>query len=445
MKLVLGATASLLAFAGASAAETVQISLTTDVMQEIVTLNSDPSFCFTDGPDAGFCPFFQPYVDYVSPNGTDPSLIWDVSQIPGSPAEGSTNVISHGVLDAVVTFDASVLMQDLTGFTNPDGTELGQSNNVSTFHIVSMGNVVADAAIGVSRVLVANDVVVGVGGEMLDLVGIQAVPADNPEFPVTLVLGGDDQWFEDAAGAIPDWTRVVAGAVEYEEIYEFGFQPYDNAPYRIEEIIEGSLDGGSFTVRSFGAADGSSESAPLLPDSVASSEPGQGPSFGFDLAEATVDVEGAGFVFIDPEIAIGYTYEMNGSGEIVALKAPSLDAVNDPDGYLITLETGESFTLLPGEEIALTDPVRSLRLDGIDQALMLDPASTTTFVMGFQFAGLDQTSSIIQTALTVNTDDLGKPYDQLSAVPLPAGIWLGLSGFAALGVMRGAQGRRRAL
>jgi len=449
MALLLGG-ALVPALACIASANTVQIGVSgVDVTQNIlVTAVGDPSYYHVNqGPGdplaEGYI-FFEEYRRVLTEE-VDP---FDVSQIPSNAEEASSNVISTGILDGVWTFDASVLAQDLTGFNNQDGSSLGVTQSeISTFEVTRNGERVGGGVTTTIDILVANDLVVGVDGETLDVIAIAAgrTPGfddTDPDEPgssgVQLLISGGNNWFENAyddgtqSWNIPDFSEIVAGAVSYDDIV---FDVFGDSLY--EETIDGDLTGEQIFVNDFGAADGSGEDAPLLPDAettVLEDESGNtlaNPIFGFNVADATsVQIEGVDIVFIDPEIAVGYTYSLSGSGEIKGIMAPTLSAVNDPDGYTITVN-GVVFDIDPGEYIAFVDegvvgPVTELLLTGIDQSLMLDPLDSTTFVAGFSYFGQDSTSVFSQQAIIVDTD-------AIAPVPLPAGLPMVLAGFAALG------------
>lgn len=427
-----------------------QVTVTADVEQDILTLDGDPNFFDEGDPNIvgdefeGF-PFFDRHIDILTDfgNGLVP---WDPSQIPTAPnaslAGGPYNIISQGSLSGTWTFDASVLATDLTGTSidqNGEATLLGSSNAISTFEVIALGESIGGAITTTSEVFAANNVVVGENGEMLDLIGIQASGGDldgEGTEGVVLILGGADNWFETANGEIPDFANlIVTGAIEFEDnVFSDGGDPL------YVERINGSLDGAEVSFANFGAADGTAEETPLLPGGVAFDDGTDAPTFSFD-----VSVAGADFVFVDPEIAVGYTYELSGDGRIIGIKAPSIDAVDDADGYLITLPGGQQFRLLPGEEISLQEgivvmtasgdtvtpgaDITTLTLTDISTGLALDPLDATTFVAGFLFEDTGQNSVFGQTALVVDTDNL-------SAVPLPASMAFLLVGLGGLGLMR---------
>lgn len=466
---ILAGSTAMSTLATMATANTVQIGVAgVQIQQDIlVTAVGDPSFYHTNqGPGdplpEGYI-FFEEYIRVL----TEEAEVWDPAQIPASAQTAASNVVSTGSLDGVWTFDASILAQDLTGLTSADGTLLTPSSQpgVSTFEVTRDGARVAGGVTTSTEIFVGNDLVVGQGGETLDVIAIVAGRDPGFDFDaseegssgVQLLISGGNTWFEDAydpttdSWDIPDFSAIQVGFIELEEYY-YGDTDGDgigDVPL-FEQLISGELTGNQIFVNDFGAADGSGEDAPLLPDvesTVFEDEEGNplaNPIFGFDVAAATsVQIDGVDIVFIDPEIAVGYTYKMNGPGEVTGILAPTLAAVNDADGYTITVN-GVTFDIQPGQYIAFADrgvtgPVTQLILEGIDQDLMLDPLDSTTFVAGFSFLGEDMTSVFSQQAIIIDTDATGA--DALAPVPLPAGLPLLLSGFAVFG---GLAWRRRA-
>lgn len=412
------------------------------VTQDIITLQGHPGFyqsapIDSGAPDPGYI-FFDEHVRILN----EEARPWDPTQIPSSPlplnctnncGDVPYNVISTGQMTATMTFDADILaaanlLGATGGFTAGGeifGTELGTTSGaVSTIQIVSGGVPVVGAVSTTTTIFAANDISNGAGfsGDVL------AIVADIPTVPgvensgAILLLAGDTNWFEETgANAIPDFSKVTSFQTDYWERDNSSTGDYP----LYEMVISSDQISGSPTFQSFGAADGSAEDAPLLPDGADLS--GGTASFEFDLSEVLPE----GFVFVDPEIAVGYTYQLQGPGAISAFKAPTLAAVNDPDGYTIVMPDGTEFTILPGAVVDFVaegfNNVTTFNLTGISEDLMIDPDDATTFVGGFLFSGIGQGSSIAQTALTIDTD--APP-----PVPLPAGVWFLLTGVAGFGL-----------
>ena len=110
--------------------------------------------------------------------------------------------------------------------------------------------------------------------------------------------------------------------------------------------------------------------------------------------------------FIDPPIATGYDYTITGS-HFMSVKAPSLSAVNDPDGYLLSyLNAGvpASQNLLPGQSFNFPTSVGDFKITGILPSLALDPSDVALFPTGISVTGIPQQGlpevRITQTPIT---------------------------------------------
>ncbi|WP_136635397.1 VPLPA-CTERM sorting domain-containing protein [Pseudooceanicola onchidii] len=412
---------ALVALMGTTAqADVIQLGVNTDVAQTFFYNGPTPNEAYTHPNEVTDYPFFQQYVESVYEAG-----LWTESELNLSLDYAPQEITSFGRLEAIWTFDDVALAQDLTGYTDQDGTVIGSYDLNSTFQITTqLGDKDSTVSNGVN-VLAVNNMDVG-DGQMLDVIGIQALlPPTNPDednFGVLLMLSGGSNWFEDAAtsGEKLDLTTLERAAVMY-ELQHFEDRADDYVLYSVE--INGEVGRDQMKYRNFGAADGSSEDAPLLPEVIESNEDGA-PSFSFDLSDVDTDSQ---MVFIDPEIAVGYTYTLDGGKEISAIQAPTLAAVDDADGYLVTLPNGTTFRIQPGEIKVLDAPVTSFTLSDIDPLLGLDPLDQTTFVLGMQLSGQGD-AFLTQTAIVIDTDT--------PAVPLPAGIVLLASGVAGLGFAR---------
>jgi hypothetical protein len=129
-------------------------------------------------------------------------------------------------------------------------------------------------------------------------------------------------------------------------------------------------------------APGDTETLPLLPDRT--DEVGEVPVYHFEVPI----LDPGEIIWIDPIVAIGYTYEVTGA-EFTHVQAPAFATVPDSDGYRVSVG-GQSFSLGVGEILdfagAGLSSVNRFTLDGIDPALLLDPTSAIAFPLGISLA-----------------------------------------------------------
>ena len=173
------------------------------------------------------------------------------------------------------------------------------------------------------------------------------------------------------------------------------------------------------------ATPGSSQGLPLLPATFT-------PLGGF-VFNIPSPVPPGVIYWIDPEIAVGYTYEVLGA-EFAAVQAPSLSAIPDSDGYTLVFD-GLEIALAPGETYEFGPGVSMFQLLGIDPDLAIDPDDPLGFVTGVSFTNITSSVSVVQTAVRFDTG--GGP----SAVPLPASVFLLLGGLGALTGLRRRKAR----
>lgn len=197
-----------------------------------------------------------------------------------------------------------------------------------------------------------------------------------------------------------------------------------------DAVLDTTIYLSSFFSEGGGVPDGASEFNPILPSNPPD------PETGAFVIELPVDLEDGELVWIDPPIAVGYTYELNGNGSFASIVAPSLATVADLDGYTISIGGGV-YALGAGATLDLMalglNGVTSFALTGIDEALMLDPVNVAAFPLGISLVGVSGSVTITQTPITIDTS--------LPPVPLPAAGWMMLAGLGCLAQLRR---RRRA-
>lgn len=87
--------------------------------------------------------------------------------------------------------------------------------------------------------------------------------------------------------------------------------------------------------------------------------------------------------WIDPPVAVGYTYEITGA-KFVKIKAPNLSSVNDTDGYAFSYPTGSMGGISAGQEYTFLTPTSVFEIFGINPALTLDPNDSQAFPLGIE-------------------------------------------------------------
>jgi hypothetical protein len=165
---------------------------------------------------------------------------------------------------------------------------------------------------------------------------------------------------------------------------------------------------------------GSSEVLPLLPED-------NEPPFIFDIDPPDSDE----FVWVDPEIAIGYEFEVLAGSFFAGVRMPTNAVVPQSGDYEILVFDGAEFLpavqLGAGEEYSFgSGGVSRFRVTGIDPSLGLDPTDPLAFPTGLSFVSRVPTS-VSMTPLVV---------------PEPSAFLLMLVSLLVLG--RGSCHRRRA-
>lgn len=156
-----------------------------------------------------------------------------------------------------------------------------------------------------------------------------------------------------------------------------------------------------------GAAAGSTQLNPLMPDEI--NEETGGFSFTFEKSDE--------MIFIDPEVAIGYTYEMLSDNTFESILLPLIgdgeyilsiyDSVIGDFVGNFQLEDGViyDFDTFTSEEVTL------FQILGIETTAALDPTDTTAFITGLTFGGPSNIINMTQTPIIANvpTSDVPAP------------------------------------
>lgn len=176
-------------------------------------------------------------------------------------------------------------------------------------------------------------------------------------------------------------------------------------------VINGDPGFWSFSIRN-GLTPGATPSNPLLPVVVDD-------SFVFDF-----NIQEEQQIFIDPEVAVGYDYEVTSGPNFASVLLPTTIGDGVYDLYLwensdyvfsAALTGGTEYFFAPGG-------VSRFRILGIEVSANLDPNNPQAFVTGLTFVGAGAVS-LTQTPL-------------VSQVPLPASGWLLFSGLLAVGSLK---------
>lgn len=269
-------------------------------------------------------------------------------------------------------------------------------------------------------------------------------PDDNDQL-FTLAIIGDGNWFETTT--VDNLLNDIADKERRLTIEElsYGFDGEGFVPLGKVELQGVNVGGLSIEQRGF------DETTALLPDAI-DEETGA-----FEFTIDPSDFVDTPLVWIDPEIAVGYTYQITNEDGIVAITGgatPSQDAVANDGGYIITVThiidgaTGEliavsgdqyTFSVDQGTPFSFDNidgDVGKFELTGINPALMLDPEDTTIFQTGLSFFS---TSAVTATQTPITVCEGADCEQTPPAVPLPLPAVMLLTGLAGLGALRKVQ------
>lgn len=204
--------------------------------------------------------------------------------------------------------------------------------------------------------------------------------------------------------------------------FDFGASsgmPGDDAPNRYIVDNLAFTAAGADTLPGFG---GVIASDPILPQAQVPQADG---SIRFDFS-LVAGVGGAGVdfpVFIDPDVAVGYTYEVTAGPNVAAILVPA-PLANGDGTFVLVIEGLGSFELLAGEEFdvlaRVSGGISRFRIEGIDVDEALDPSDPEAFVTGLRFVGAGAVA-VSQQALVQAV-----PEPHVWATLLVGGICLGI-------------------
>ena len=182
----------------------------------------------------------------------------------------------------------------------------------------------------------------------------------------------------------------------------------------------------TMAIRNGSTSDGSTPEAPLLPEIV--TEDGFHFNFNIELGQT---------IFIDPEVAVGYEYEVTSGPNILRALFPVI--AGDTDGYeIFGLDNTLLGIAMAGEWFEFGAlGVTGFRLLDIEAGAGLDPANPQAFVTGLQFVAGGEVF-MTQDPITFDTGDNGQ-------VPEPSTVLLlGLGALASIAGRRVRRTRRAA-
>lgn len=228
------------------------------------------------------------------------------------------------------------------------------------------------------------------------------------------------------------YNNTSTGAFAYQQNFNCG-----SGSSFCGNITDGTVSSGYFLApRTYNApsisADpisipGDTPNNPILPiTNEDPTDPGT-PVFGFEFPVTNPE----DFLFIDPDVAVGYDYVVDSGPNITSLLLPT--GIGDNLFSLLLFDVAlndyvDAGTVLTGgtEYSFGVDGVDKFRIQGIETDANLDPTDPNAFVTGLKFSSTDVVS---MSQIPIS--------ESVSAVPIPPAVWLFGSGLLGLvGVAR---------
>ena len=178
-----------------------------------------------------------------------------------------------------------------------------------------------------------------------------------------------------------------------------------NVQFTITDVGDQSFDSGVFIGANSVSFDGGSRETPLLPETPTSStDPWVFPDFTVFDPDFTW--------WLDPDVAVGYIYNVTGGPKFATYNAPTLPFDNNYELFGSS-DSCSSFTnplgsIIGGTPFSFGTAVECFAIKGIDVANMLDPTDTMAFVAGVTFDSIG-TVSVTQTPITQFVDPASVP------------------------------------
>ena len=178
--------------------------------------------------------------------------------------------------------------------------------------------------------------------------------------------------------------------------------------FMVTDVGDSSYDSGVFIGANSVSFDGGSPEVPLMPGTPTTPTTPTAPWVFPDFT-----VFDPGFTWwLDPDVAVGYIYNVTGGPKFATYNAPTLPFDNNYELFGSS-DSCSSFTnslglITGGTPFSFSTAVECFAIKGIDVANMLDPTDTMAFVAGVTFDSMG-TVSVSQTPITQFVDPASVP------------------------------------
>ena len=178
-----------------------------------------------------------------------------------------------------------------------------------------------------------------------------------------------------------------------------------NVQFMVTDVGDSLFDSGVFIGANSVSFDGGSPEVPLMPETPTT------PTAPWVFPDFTVFDPGFTW-WLDPDVAVGYIYNVTGGPKFATYNAPTLPFDNNYELFGSS-DSCSSFTnslgsIIGGTPFSFSTAVECFAIKGIDVANMLDPTDTMAFVAGVTFDSTG-TVSVTQTPITQFVDPASVP------------------------------------